>query len=237
MFITTSGIVLRVYPFRDKKSIAKIFTKQYGLISCIITKNKSQIPLSQILTIAEITYKHSKNQNLFYIKDVQIEYIYTSLTVDREKIQIAMVLCEILNKCIYESNAQIYNFILSAFKKLDQSLSCNIGFDTLFLIKFCSIMGISPFDNHVPDIENSVLDIEEGRFVENMTTPNNKLFIPKRESLALYKLSKLNFDQLESSYITNDLNLSLFHYMVLYVSTHLTDLTQLKSIRVMKDLV
>ena len=63
MFITTSGIVLRAYPFRDKKLIVKIFTKKAGLISCIITKNKSQIPLSQILTMAEITYKNSKKDS------------------------------------------------------------------------------------------------------------------------------------------------------------------------------
>ena len=116
MFITTSGIVLRAYPFRDKKLIVKIFTKKAGLISCIITKNKSQIPLSQILTMAEITYKNSKQQTLLYLKDVQINYVYNSLSTNTAKIQVAMVLCEILNKCINEPSVLIYEFIISSFK-------------------------------------------------------------------------------------------------------------------------
>ena len=60
MFITTSGIVLRTYPFRDKQLIVKMFTKESGVASFIIRKNKSQIALSQLLTIAEITYKNQK---------------------------------------------------------------------------------------------------------------------------------------------------------------------------------
>ena len=87
MFITTSGIVLRAYPFRDKKLIVKYLQKA-GLISCIITKNKSQIPLSQILTMAEITYKNSKQQTLLYLKDVQINYVYNSLSTNTAKFKL-----------------------------------------------------------------------------------------------------------------------------------------------------
>ena len=236
MFITTSGIVLRAYPFRDKKLIVKIFTKKAGLISCIITKNKSQIPLSQILTMAEITYKNSKQQTLLYLKDVQINYVYNSLSTNTAKIQVAMVLCEILNKCINEPSVLIYEFIISSFKYLDNAPIYNIGFDTLFLIKFCEMLGISPFNTKVSEIDNVVLSIEQGQFIQNPNTIKNNSLIPKKESYALYQLSKLNFNSLPSYKITSDLNLKLFNYMIIYISTHLTDLTKLKSIRVLKEL-
>jgi DNA repair protein RecO len=237
MFITTSGIVLRVYPFRDKKYIAKIFTEKSGLISCIITKNKAQIPLSQILTIAEITYKMNKTHSLFYIRDVQIEYVYKSLTVNTQKIRISMVLCEILNKCINEPNILIYDFLVSAFKYLDQMSTEIVGFETLFIIKFCEILGISPFSNTAADMNNAMLDIEAGQFIHSSEHLNNKSLIPKRESVLLYKLSKLDFYELESCYITNTLNLRLLNYMILYMSTHLSDLTNLKSMKIIPDLV
>ena len=237
MFITTGGIVLRVYPFKDKKQIAKIFTEKNGLISCIITKNKAQIPLSEILTIAEITYKMNRANSLFYINDVQVEYIYKSLTVNAEKIQTSMILCEILNKCINEPNILIYSFLVSAFKHLDQMPSHIIGFDTLFIIKLCEILGISPFSNTTSNMDSSVLNIEAGQFVYSGELLNNKSIVPKTESILLYKLSKLNFDELESCYITSALNLRLFNYMIRYVSRHLTDLTQLRSIKIIDDLV
>ena len=77
MFITTSGIVLRTYPFRDKKLIARIYTKDGGLVSFIINKNKQQIVLAELLTIAEITYRDSKGRSLFYVKETltQITFI------------------------------------------------------------------------------------------------------------------------------------------------------------------
>jgi len=236
MFITTSGIVLRVYPFRDKKLIAKIFTKKAGLISCIITKNKLQLPLSQILTMAEITYKNSKQQTLLYLKDVQINYVYNSLSTNTTKIQVSMVLCEILNKCVNEPSIFIYEFIISSFKYLDNTPIYNVGFDTLFLIKFCGILGISPFNTEVSEIDNAVLSIDQGQFIQNPNTIKNNSLIPKKESYALYQLSKLNFNSLPSYKITADVNLKLFNYMIIYISTHLTDLTKLKSIRVLKEL-
>tara|TARA_B100000902_G_C27316615_1_gene921731 strand:- start:3113 stop:3814 length:702 start_codon:yes stop_codon:yes gene_type:complete len=232
MFITTSGIVLRTYPFRDKKLIVKIFTFDYGILTFIITKNKSQIALSQLLTIAEITYKHSKNKSLFYIKEVQVEHIYRSLTINRQKMEIAIIICEILNKCLKEKNEILYNFIKKTLIYLDRIEKYVEGFDTLFLIKFCDIVGVSPFNgrNNDPDL---ILNIEEGLFMKEI--PHNNT-ITKEESYLLQKLSHLDFADLTSIKITDDLNTNLFRIMILYISIHLADLTKLKSINIFKSI-
>ena len=79
MFVTTRGVVLRTYPFKDKKLISKIYTEDKGLVSFIIKKNKDQIILSQPLNIVEITYRESNTHSLFYINDCSAEYVYLSL--------------------------------------------------------------------------------------------------------------------------------------------------------------
>ena len=114
MFITTSGIVLRIYPFRDKKLIARIYTKDGGLVSFIIKKNKQQIVLAELLTIAEITYRDSKGRSLFYVKETQVEYVYNNLTVNTNKIGCCLLLCEILNRCLNDKNPKLYEFIIAA---------------------------------------------------------------------------------------------------------------------------
>ena len=43
MFVTTQGIVLRSYPFKDNRHITKVFTSDDGLLSFIIKKTKKQI--------------------------------------------------------------------------------------------------------------------------------------------------------------------------------------------------
>ncbi|MBF25046.1 MAG: DNA repair protein RecO [Flavobacteriales bacterium] len=235
MFITTSAIVLRTYPFRDKKLIVKVFTLDYGIMSFIITKNKSQIILSQSLTIAEVTYKHVKNKSLFYIKEVQVEYIYNSLTTNRKKMEIGIVLCEIMTKCLNEKNKRLYIYIKNTLIQLDKIEKYAEGFDTLFLIKFCEIIGISPFTKENSAKTNLFLNLEEGQFVKYQA-PNKLNTISKEESYLLQKLAYLDFDDLNKINMHSSVNQTLFQIMIKYISIHLTDITKLKSINIFKSM-
>ena len=61
--------------------------------------------------------------------------------------------------------------------------------------------------------------------------------IPVEESYEIYKLSQLKFEDLENYRINETLNGSVFSYMILYISAHLADLSKLKSIKVLKELI
>ena len=233
MFITTHGIVLRTHPFKDNQLIIKIFTKDDGPISCIIKKNRSQIILSELLTMAEITYKKSKNQSLFYIKECQVDYVYKSIPGCQKKISCAMILCDILNKCLQEVSPYLYNFITSSFKTLDSQKKYSISFKNLFLIKFCDIMGIAPLNNAN---DSAVLSLKEGRYVSNSSVYNKKDVIPLHESQAIRLLSSMDYSELEEKVMEDGLSSSVFNYLITYISIHLTDLTKLKSIKVLKEM-
>ncbi len=237
MFITTQGIVLRTYPFRDKKLIAKIFTRDCGLISCIIKKDPSQIMLSELLTIAEITYKKSRNQNMFYLKEVRVEYVYRSLTRNPKKIRCAIMLCEILTKCLTEKNIEVYLFIINSFKFLDQQKDTWTGFESLFLIKICHVWGIQPLmDDRMSKEDTFVLNIESGVF-EVFFGQKEDVVVPPKESLEIYNLSKIPFESLASYSITENLNTRILNYLILYISGHLSDLSSLKSLKILKQLI
>jgi len=236
MFITTKGIVLRTYEFRDNQFIVKIFTKDDGLISCIAKKNKSLIVLSELLTIAEITYKKPKSQALTYLKEAQVDYVYQSLTINRKKIQCAIVLCEILNNCLNEINPELYDFVTKSFKYLDAHGSYLTGFDSLFLIQFCKIVGIAPLKQKAINMSGAMLDIPGGRYVDVFSEDIRKTCVPNKESYMIYSLSSMNFCDLENCNLDFHLNSSVFNYLISYISTHLVDLTKLKSIRVLREL-
>ena len=237
MFITTQGIVLRTYPFRDKKLIAKIFTRDFGLISCIIKKNPGQIMLSELLTIAEITYKKSRNQNMFYLKEVRVEYVYGSLTRNPKKIQCAIMLCEILTKCLNEKNIEVYLFIINGFKFLDKQKDTWTGFESLFLIKICHVLGIQPLmDDRISKEDTFVLNIESGIF-EVFVGQKGGVIVPPKESLEIYSLSEIPFESLASYSITENLNARVLNYLILYISSHLANLSNLKSLKILKQLI
>ena len=236
MFITTKGIVLRTYPFKDNRCITKVFTENHGLVSFIVKKTRSQIILSQPLTVAEITYRKPQNKELFYVKETHVDYVYNTIMFNHAKLQCAIVLCDILNKCLNEANPSIYKFLIDSFKWLDITDNPSVGFDSLFLIKFCEHHGISPFKNINPEPDKKQLHILEGRFVDSINQSDNNSIVPLKESIELYRLSKLNYDNLSDYNIPENTNESIFNYLILYISTHLTELNSIKSIKLLKDL-
>ena len=236
MFITTTGIVLRTYPFRDNKFIVKVFTRDDGLISCVLKKRGSQIILSELLTVAEITYKKTGGQSLVYVKEARVDYSYKTLTTCQHKIQCSIVLCEILSKCLSAPSNVLYDFVVGAFKYLDSQKKLPLGFDNLFLIKLCGVMGVFPLGPPANDTDNFFLSIAEGGYVRSVVKFEPKTYIPAKESRKIFTLSTMDFSDLRHYDANPVLNDRIFNYLIAYISVHLVDLKNLKSIRVLKEL-
>ena len=237
MFVTTKGIVLRTYPFKDKKLISKIYTEDRCLVSFIIRKNKDQIILSQPLNIVEITYRESNTHSLFYITDCSAEYIYGNLMTNGEKLSFAMLICEVLNKCLTEINIDLFQFIINSFKWLDNTKGSIQGFDILFLIKFCNMNGIQPSSINLDLEAPYVLDIIEGKYINNINQINLSNIIPQKESASIYELSILEYDNLSMYNIAEKKSSIILDHLIKYISIHLADISKLNSIKILKQLI
>lgn len=236
MYVSTKGFVLRCYPFKDNKIIARIYTKDDGLVSFIVKKTKSQTILSQPLTIANIVYKKTKSSSMFYVKETSLNYIYKSIPYDIKKLNYSLVLSEILNKCAKETNEILYDFIVDSFKWVDNKKTYPCGFDTLFLIKFCELLGISPFNAEIKHDQNLQLNLKEGVFIKYAGFIKKNELVPKKESYELLKLASQNYDELEENRISEIENKKLFNYLLLYISNQMVDVTNLKSIKILKEI-
>ena len=235
MFKTTKGIVLRVTKYKDTKFIANIYTRDFGLIGLIVRKTKEQIILSQALTIADITYKHSNNRSLYYVKESSVEYAYADLIFNNQKLNTSIILCEILSQLLTEKNIELYDFVVNSLIWLDKTNSNYKGFINLFLMKFCKIAGINPI---ISNSNSCLLNIQDGVFVpyEN-TNMHSKFVVPASESTVIKKLCEMEFDDLKDYEISPRMNDSVFKYIIKYISTHLSSLRSLKSIEVIKELI
>ena len=237
MFISTKGFVLRSHPFKDGKFISKVFTRETGLTSFICKKTKNHIILSQPLTMLDITYRAPKNKQLFYVADTHINYVYQSLLFNNSKMSHSIILCEILSKCLSEPNIQLFDFIINSFKWLD---TCSIHppiFNNFFLIKFCEKIGISPFNEPWDAFpKNYVLNISEGAFMQNNSSISNQHLVPHAESAKIYNLSKMSFEELLNYEISKNMNASIFSYLIKYISTHLTEISNLKSTSIINEM-
>jgi DNA repair protein RecO (recombination protein O) len=237
MFVTTKGIVLRTYPFKDNKLISKIYTEDRGLVSFIIKKNKDQIILSQPLNIVEITYRESNTHSLFYITDCSADYVYRDLMTNGEKLSFALLISEVLNKCLTEINIELFDFIINSFKWFDNTKGSIQGFDILFLIKFCNMNGIQPSSINLDLEAPYALDIIEGKYINNIININLPHIIPQKESAIIYELSILEYDNLSMYTIVEEKSSIILDYLIKYISIHLADISKLNSIKILKQLI
>ncbi len=241
MFITTGGVVLKSYPFKDGSYIVKVFTSKSGLLSFFVKKTKKKSIVYQPLTILEITYRKKENSSLFYIKDSHMLYAYQNLLFNSEKIQIAIILSEVLQKCLGDRNTALYQFIVDSFKWLDLAKEDYSEFSNLFLIKFCEIAGLKPYGAlDFKEHPNQQLDLQRGLFISSNLHSSElqkpKYLVPVKESLEIFKLSQLDFKNLKTRTISKRLNDSIFDYLLKYISIHLTDLQSIKSIKILKEM-
>ena len=237
MFITTEGVVLKSYPFKDGSYIVKIFTSETGMLSFIIKKTKKKSIIYQPLTIIELTYRKKENSTLFYIKDAHVISAYQNLLFNNKKIQIAIILSEILHKCLGEPNQKLYCFIVDSFKWLDLASENYSEFSNLFLIKFCEISCLKPYGAlDFKQNPNQQLDLKQGLFINANKLYRNENIVPAKESFEIFKLSKLDFEDLKTHQNSVTLSDSIFNYLLKYISIHLTDLQGIKSIKILKEI-
>ena len=108
---------------------------------------------------------------------------------------------------------------------------------SLFLIKFCELIGIGPFSVEETSHEGLQLNLNEGVFIENVGIDQRRGgLVPKYESMELLKLASMKYESLRDYKITYEMNEKLFNYLVLYISKHLVDIRNLKSIKILKEI-
>ena len=144
MYFNTTGIFLRTTKYKDNILIANIFTREYGLVSLMVRKTAKKPLLTQPLTIVDLVYEMKKNNTIGFIKECSINYVYKDILFNNRKLNIILILSELMRKLLKEENVEMFDFITESLKWLDNNKNTFDNFINYFLIKFCNISGIAP---------------------------------------------------------------------------------------------
>ncbi len=220
MLCKTKGIVLHTVNYGDSSIIAHIYTRDYGRKAFIINgvrKKNSKISMNhfQPLTLIHMEAYIKQNRDIQRIKEIKIDYPFSSIPIDIKKNSIALFLAEILYKTLKEEekNSELFDFIDNALRILDIQLSGISNYHILFLFKYSKFLGIFP-ENH----------IELGTFVSNNTPYHLEDFL--NSSFEHSFRIKLNS--------TSRMNLLLF--LIHYYQHHLEGMGEIKSFNILKNI-
>ena len=140
MLVSTKAIVLSKFRYKDHDLIVKCYTEKFGVKSYLLKnalnnkKGKFKPAYFQVLTVLEIQADHKEKRSLQYLRDIKLQYNYTTLHTNVIKSAIVMFLSEILINILKEEeeNKLLYSFLETSLIWFDEN-ETNTNFHLLFL--------------------------------------------------------------------------------------------------------
>ena len=238
MLYTTQGIVLHNIKYADKKIISKIYTKDFGLISANINigsgpKAKIKSGVVQPLTQIELVLSLKENKEIQQISEIKCLFVYTDLQTNFIKLCIAQFLNEVLYKTIKEqtANNDLFDLICHTYQWLDKSVDKYMDAHIYFLFELTKHLGFYPINDRVEP--NYYFDTLEGKFFS--TIKSFPLGFDYQQSELFADL--FNYSISNQKNINRSQRLSLLDCLLHYYKIQLPGLVELKSYRVMQEMV
>lgn len=234
MVVTTKAIVLSSIKYSDYDIIVKCYTelgiKSY-LVKRIFKKRKGKISPAyfQPLTLLEITANYKPNKTMHFIKEVTINYSYTTIPIDVAKQTITVFLSEVLSKSLREEeiNHKLFSFLETSLIWLDTHKML-ANFHLLFLIKLTKYLGFYPEEAN----NTKFFDLNEGKFTNRLTSNQ---YITDQDLTHFKILLGTNFDVLNQLNFNKTIRQSLLEKIIQYFQLHLPGFNKPKSLEVLKS--
>ncbi|MCD2258023.1 DNA repair protein RecO [Psychroserpens luteolus] len=233
MLIKTKVIVLSKLKYRDNDLIVKCFTSHRGVVSYLLRgvlnskKGQSKIAYFQLLSQLQVEESYRENQSLQTIKDLRLDYSFTSLHTNILKSSIVMFLAEVLASVLREEekNEQLYDYLETTFRWLDTKDEFS-NFHLLFLLNLTKHLGFYP---DTTDTNQMYFNLNNGLF----ESKKEDVYSISGENLTILKqLLGINFDALESIKLNSKQRQSFLAMLLLYFELHLGSFKKPKSLQI-----
>ncbi len=237
MQIKTKAIVLKTYKYSETSIIAKMYTKEMGLMSFMVhgvRKRKSKISASlfQALQILNLEINYKERANLQSIKEVGIAEGMHDIHSNIIKSSIALFIAETVFKGVKEeeANESLFQFIAISIEFLNEAKSNQIAnFHLIFLLGLSRFLGFFPNNNY--NSSNVYFIPEMGEF-ESYAKGN--MFFSKRNSLILHQLLESSYSNMNSIILTIEERRFLLNAIVEYYRFHLPEMGDIQSLEVLE---
>lgn len=226
-------IVLSKLKYRDNDLIVKCFTLHRGVVSYLLKgvlntkKGSSKVAYYQLLSQLQIEENYRQTQSLQFIKDVRLDYNYTTLHTNLFKGSIVMFISEVLSSVLREEeeNQPLYHYLETTFRWLDTKDEFS-NFHLLFLLNLTKHLGFYP---DISDTNQMYFNLKNGLF----ESKKEEVYSLSGENLTILKqLLGTNFDDLDDVKLNSKQRQSFLAMLLLYFELHLGSFRKPKSLKI-----
>lgn len=236
MQVRTKAIVLASLKYGETSLIVKIYTASDGLKSYLLKgvfssrKGKFKTAYFQPLTQLEVVAVHKNKGTLESLREVKVNYPYTSLHSDITKNAITLFLSEMLVNCIQEEQPDpgLFAYLETSLQWLDTHEHI-ANFHLYFLLALTRFLGCYP---ETSDKEAPYFDLTEGQFTSD---PTGKRVISGDDLLHFRTLLGTNFDVVHRIKFSKDQRRRMLQIIVDYFELHLHGFRKPKSLAVLNE--
>ena len=228
------GIVLSTLKYGDTSVIAKILTKDHGLVSFMIQgvyRKKAHISSSQLqpFTLLEMVYYFKENRQMQKVKEVKTSPPLNSLQTNIIKTSVAIFCVEVLLNVVRSSEHDdgLYQALEEFILTYDQNEKTNPWIPHLFLIQIAGCCGFAPSLER----KGRFFYLNEGLFSDIPGSGSHSL--NARESAILHQLLSNGECEPTSREVRNE----LLDQLVRYYEFHSPGFKPLKSLSVVRTVL
>ena len=179
MIHKSTGIVLKNFPYSEKSTIVKIFTRESGVISFMVPsakgpKAKFKPALFQPLNRLELVYRIQQKDGLQQLQEASLDQPYKTLHSDFIKYFVTQFINEVIDKSLKEdyTDEQMFDFLMHELDFFDTH-ELNPDYHLFFL------MGLSRHLGFFPDVSTrksgKYFNLKEGVFTTTLPSLTNSI--------------------------------------------------------------
>lgn len=240
----TKGIILRTIAYGETSVITTAYTELFGVQSYIVKGIRKGSKTSQGKSsyfqpgaILDMEVYHNELKNLQFVKEFNWGHLYEHVFFNVVKNAAAMYMIELLQHSLKqpEANPELFYLAEDSLKQLDRgsdALTANLPL--YFTLHLASELGFRIQGEYT--IQTPVLDLQEGGYVPQAPQHHFHLLDEQAKSTSLVN-NIMFYNDLENITLNRNTRRSLLQAYQQYFALHIQDFGELKSLRVLQEVL
>ena len=216
-----------------------MFTELEGRISFITripktAKGKIKKQYFQPLTLLDLEFDFRPRTSLQRIKDVRILCPYGSIPFDPVKSTILLFLSEFLYYVTRgeQQNAHLFNYVKASMEWLDEAEQGYANFHLVFMMRLSRFVGFFP--NLDTFQEDACFDLRNATFTSHV--PLHSDYLLPLDAAQINKLIRMGYENMHLFRLSRHDRNRISDIVLHYYRIHVTDMPELKSFHVLREL-
>lgn len=227
----TEAIVIYSFPFKDKKFMVEMFSREHGRQSFV--HNRRLQPLS-IVNIVVSPRKGGGRGKGLSLQSVDIALAFKTLNYDAYKLSISFFVAEFLRYATRNEprNTELYDYVRQSLEWLDLVEESFANYHLVLMMRVSQFLGFAP------DVagyrEGMLFDMREAQFVGQ--TPAHTDYLKAGESRKIVTLLRMNFPTMHLFRLTKEQRNEIVGHIIHYYRLHVPNYPEMKSLDILREL-